>query len=516
LASLTKVFTALAMMQMAEERKLDIDEPLARYLPEFSIRSRFPDTGPVTLHHILSHHSGMPSGYMRGQFRMQPMTQAEILAGLKDQCLTAPPGEVYTRSDLAYGLLGCVIERVAECDIETYLRKTLLDPLGMRSTVFVVRDELRPAMARAFDFETGEPRMQYPTRVPASEGLWSSVDDLAQYVCMLFAEGGVDGKVLLKPETVASTLRPHNEGLPCDNGYRIGLDWNLSWPGLEYLGRVAWQDGFRNGYRSLIALSVDHKVGIIILTNCGGSKTTRRIGCNALKMTVALKTGIREPAGPQPKGPKSVPARYLDKLPGYYSSPVGYTQVERVGDSLRAHAFGYVADLLPLDEHGRFAFQYRLGGLIPIPLPFLKDYSIQFYEAADQLFMMFYDGPLPHIGQRTAPTPIPAPWLARLGLYEVTNRGDDLEYIETAELGQEGAFLTIAIKISLIDDRTPSALVVPISDNDAYVAGIGPSQGDRVYVTEVDGETRLHYAGYRFRPVVAPGDSQLIHSQCSL
>ncbi|MDQ1256088.1 MAG: hypothetical protein QG656_684 [Candidatus Hydrogenedentes bacterium] len=523
--SFTKPVTAAAVMKMDELGLVDIDQPFQQYAPDFSIRSRFPDAPPFTLRQMMSHHSGLPSNYLKGQFRTQAMTQAELIAGLKEESLNAPPGAVFAYSEVAMSLLGYAIEQVTGEDYGDYMAKAFFEPIGMKTASFNQTEAVRMRLPKAY--REGIERVQLPTRDRSADGMYASVLDMAAFAKMIFAEGKVDGKPFLSPESVAELLRPQNEDVAADHGYLVGMDWMRSAPDLEYMGQVAYHSTETLGFSGFIAMALDHKIAVIVLKNSPGD-SARKMAKLALELAVEDKTGLPAPsknapvaaepsiqaiaaeAAAQSLKPKAeepvltVAPEYLETLPGYYSSMMGFLKVMRNGDGLQATAHGFTGDLVPKSEEGRFGIRYKLGGLITIPLSFLEDYGATFYMAGGRQMIMFHQGPDVTIGARVEPTPIPQAWIDRMGYYKVTNNEGDYEYVESVKIERDGDFLLFAVTITLFTEMAAQALLTPVSDTDAYIAGLGTRQGDRVWAETVDGVEHIHYSGYDFTPAPEP------------
>ncbi|MDC0674522.1 serine hydrolase domain-containing protein [Nannocystis radixulma] len=132
IGSLTKQFTSAAILQLAEQGRLRLDDPIRKYLPDY------PAAGDaITIHHLLTHTSGIPN-YTDDEALMQrrerPMTQAELIASFKDKPLEFEPGSEFEYSNSGYFLLGVIIERVSGERYEDYLQANVLRPAGMTRT----------------------------------------------------------------------------------------------------------------------------------------------------------------------------------------------------------------------------------------------------------------------------------------------------------------------------------------------------------------------------------------------
>src|SRR5512136_1519669 len=93
--SISKLFTATAAMQLVEQGRLDIDKPLQAYLPEFSVKSRFPDAGPITPRNIMTHHSGLPSDLLKGMWTKHPEPFENVVNLIRDEYTAYPPNYVF-------------------------------------------------------------------------------------------------------------------------------------------------------------------------------------------------------------------------------------------------------------------------------------------------------------------------------------------------------------------------------------------------------------------------------------
>ena len=129
--SVSKLFTATAVMQLAQSGKVDIDAPYDTYVPEFSIQTRFSGAGAITPRNIMTHHSGLPSDYISGMFTLEPESLEQFLPRLKEEYTAFPPDLVFCYSNLGVGLLGPLIERVSKKGYVNYMNEEVLAPLGM-------------------------------------------------------------------------------------------------------------------------------------------------------------------------------------------------------------------------------------------------------------------------------------------------------------------------------------------------------------------------------------------------
>src|SRR5574341_226143 len=130
--SLAELLTATAAMQLAEQGKIDLDRPLQTYLPEFSIKGRFSDPQPITLRHLMSHHAGLPTNFLKGMWSTTPAPFTSLVDVLRNEYTAYPPNVVWSFSNLGVTLVGHVIEKISGESFATHLEKAVFRPLGMR------------------------------------------------------------------------------------------------------------------------------------------------------------------------------------------------------------------------------------------------------------------------------------------------------------------------------------------------------------------------------------------------
>ncbi|MCY0994409.1 serine hydrolase [Nannocystis sp. ILAH1] len=190
--SITKTFTALAVLKLRDEGRLDLDRPAASYLPALDdIAYPTADSPRFTVRQILTHTAGLPRMGNFAEYPETPPGRAEFLATLAGIGLDRPPGERRVYSNLGFQLLGPLVEEVAGVDHRRYVRDQILTPLGMTSTVWAPEDVPGDRLAIGHERApegTSRPRPHWrPGAADAAGGLYSSVEDLARYAAFNLA-----------------------------------------------------------------------------------------------------------------------------------------------------------------------------------------------------------------------------------------------------------------------------------------------------------------------------------------
>jgi len=160
--SISKLFTAMATMRLMEQGKIDIDKPLQTYLPEFSVRSRFPNQDPITLRCLMTHHSGLPYFLLKGATAKNPEPFTKVVTLIKDDYITYPPNFVFAYSNVGFTLLGHALERVSGRDFVSLTDELLLRPMSMTHSSFSPGPDLQPLVSKGY--HKGKEKEEGPMR----------------------------------------------------------------------------------------------------------------------------------------------------------------------------------------------------------------------------------------------------------------------------------------------------------------------------------------------------------------
>jgi len=502
--TLSQPLTATAVLQLAEKGMISLDRPIVEKLPGFSIKSRFPAAPPITPRRLLSHHSGLPAMHFHGMWTTHPVTLAVAVAELRDEYTAFPPNYVYSPSDPGYAVLGRLIEVVTEQDFATYMQTSVLAPLGMRDSSFNPTG-ISPAL-RAKGYWRGKTELpDLRLRDTPAKGLYSSVTDLARVVQMLLARGELDGRRILKESSVADMLREQNVDVALDLDTRVGLGWRLSGVRLKTApsARVVWLYNAGPSGRGRIVIVPEYQLAVIMLTNSSkGARSIEQV-TESLLESVLQARGIRsEPSLPPPME-TAAPAAAVQatNVTGHYASFFGRITVAGEADALRALTLGKTF-ALERRANGSFAVQYRLLGLIPIPLSLLSEVSVRPAHIAGKSFVVAqYKDHVLRFAEKIPRVTLPPAWQKRLGVWEATERDALLDLVELHRIElryDDGVpYFYYALPGWLgLEVLVP---VNPVSDTELVLQGTGWLMGETVRVVRRGSEERLRYSGYELR-----------------
>lgn len=499
IGSISKLFTVMATMQLAEQGKIDIDQPLKRYLPEFSIKTRFPDSGPITLRSIMTHHSGLPSKVAKGMWTSEP--PKTLLYRLKEEYAAYPPNYVLAYSNAAMALLGLMIEQVSTTKFCDYMVRSVFNPIGMQHSSFKLTPELEDLLSRGY--RNGKEAEQVPLRDMAAGSMYSNVIDLSRFIQLFFAKGEVGNRQLLQPDTIDEMFRPQNEKVTLDFGKQIGLGWFLNYTRNENL-KMASHGGATPLFRTNLVILPQKKLGVVVLTNSTeGGRIHVKIAKEALKLVLEAKIGrsvedkdIRiEPPD------KMASEEVLQSFVGKYATLNMLGAVARKEKTLDAYFERYKFRLIP-SSNGKFGVERKLLGIFPLKkignLELAKLQVRRTDVAGRELLTVHNDDRHWFSAEKIDPLTLPQAWENMLGKYKVIN--PDLHSSpEDISLSNKEGVLVLRYKSPLWYAGTRQTYLIPNSETEAITSGIGRYSGETMRMIDIDGEKAIFFWGYKMK-----------------
>ncbi len=503
--SIAKLFTIIAALRLMEQGKIDIDQPLQTYLPEFSIKTRFPGAHPITVRSLMTHHSGLPSDWFKKMMSRKPFPFTHLVNEIKDGYVAYPPNFIYSYSNVALCLLGHVVEKVSGQDFISYMDRSVLRPTGMTRTSFVPGGEIRLLLSKGYrgSIETEDMLVR---DLPSPEGpLYTDVVDLSRFMQMVFADGMAGKQQVLKPETLSQMFQPQNGDVPLDLDFRIGLGWFLNDFDIKNAGLVASHGGSLQLFHSQLILLPEQKLGVVVLANSSTSTgIVSKIAEEALRLALEAKTGISQPMSEKPTVDPilSLPQAVLKDYEGYYATGLKVFKIDAKKGKLYTTLMGRTMRLAPHPDK-LFSIQYRLFGFIPIKLEQLDGFRFSItHIAGHNVLVLDHKGKKQLLGERIRESPIPEEWLKRVGEYELLNSEDYYPMIEKASLKYEDDLLLLDVTMPMLRDLGAERLrlaIKPVSSTEAVILGLGRHMGETIQVVSSEDEERLRYSGCEFK-----------------
>lgn len=307
LGSTTKMFTAAALVRLAEDGRVDLAKPVGMY-----ITGLHPSIARVTAHQLLSHTSGiLDEAPMFGSHDEEALTR-NVRSWTGDRFFTEP-GRIYSYSNPGYWLAGALIEAVSGKLYADQMHESVFAPIGMTRTTLRPLIAITYPMAQGHDETADAPVIVRPAANNAASwpagSIFSSAQDLARWVIAFVGGGRIDGRDVLPPRVIARLSTPAAK-IPGSNG-EYGYGVNVG----TYRGlRLVQHGGSRSGYGSTIRMVPEKQFGVILLANRTGYSMSRTAD-KAMEVVLAL------PA-PKQTAPANVPPladREAARYAGVYS-----------------------------------------------------------------------------------------------------------------------------------------------------------------------------------------------------
>jgi CubicO group peptidase (beta-lactamase class C family) len=286
IGSVTKVFTSLLLADMVQRGELDLDDPVAKYLPT-SVKMPGRNGRPITLLHLSTHTSGLPrlptnmaASVTHSRNPYASYSVERLYAFLSQHNLKRGAGSQQEYSNAGVGLLGHVLALRAGLDYEALVRSHICEPLGMNSTWITLTRDMRKRLARGHDiFLRPTENWDMPTLAGAG-ALRSDANDL---LIFLAANLGYTESPLAPAMATMLKVPQSTERF----GRELALGWNI----LPLNGReILWHNGGTGGYRSFVGFDPRGGVGVVVLSNAFTRAGVDDIGIHILDSRVPVRS----------------------------------------------------------------------------------------------------------------------------------------------------------------------------------------------------------------------------------
>lgn len=474
IGSTTKLFTALAVMQLVENGQIQLDDDIRTYLPQFKPKALSSDALTVTVRDLLTHHSGIPSAFLRSFVldEADPELFMQSSQWLSDTYLTWPHQQVFAYCNVCFSLMGELVARVSQQPYSDYVEQHIFQPLALTdSAVYGL-----PGVAEntSGGFTAGEPTDPLMIKdVPAGSYLMSATDMARFAQALVRTQHGHAKNDWIQPATLNAMFEPQYPGLPMNADFEIGLGF---WLG-DYQGqRQVGHGGTVPPFYSELKVLPEAGIAVFVASNdnLGSNPVLDQLAADIFDLLLPADAAAKHSANASPTAPAAAIADGNYNLGGLglvrlLSDETG-RQLELVGTgrfALNETEDGLIAPdldmtLVPATEAG-IAFHGYLNGYLLGPA-----FPVETAAASDHY----------------------RPWL---GHYE----SDDL--VESAELYYDAELRSYRFDISLgvLGDGLVMT-VKPINNDLMQVQGYGRNLGNVIQLDIVASEPVLRYSGITF------------------
>lgn len=478
IGSITKLFTALATMQLQDNGDIDIDQPLSAYLERFLMQSRFSDDSPITVRNVLTHHSGLPTDLFKGQWQNTSFTH--IVEQLRNEYVSYPPEFVLSYSNIGYSLLGHMIEETTDQSYQSYLQEHILQPLSMRHTGFTPEPDLT-SLSAGFN-KNKENKELLPIRDIPAMGLYSTAFDLANFVRLFLDRDYIVHQQVLSETSMTEMMEHQNADVELDFDEKIGITWLLDRAGIDDAGVITEHGGTTMYFSSQIVLAPEYELGVIVLANTQGSRTTvNQIAETILLAAIDLKRGSSAKHKIVAENETPVTDEYMPPLGGDYMTNLGLVSIDPGEVELCACSKRKVLDLVPQPD-GWFNLQKKSTDKTS------NEKQARLTEKfidGQQIIVVQSKGRTHRFGSSMPEARLPDLWKQRLGDYRIINSDKDFP-VDHVSLMEKNKRLYLGYRMPRLSHKKVETPLAPITDNEAVTVGLGRTRGETVRIKRFD------------------------------
>jgi len=490
IGSVTKVFTAISVMQLHEAGKLHIDSSFQKYVPEFTMKTRFGDISAITIRQILTHHSGIPEDIWLHKFSKKPPHYSKMLALANNMYTTNPPGEIMIYSNLGYALLGLLVEKVSHTNYTEYVSTHILKPLGMNNTDFFTDFEQQSNFSKSYNAQQVQ-QDEYPLFDLPAGAVISTTSDMTKFAQALIR---YDERLISKA-TLEEMYRIQNMDIALDLDDRTGLCFSISNKAME-AGRIYEHGGSTLFHRAQIFIAPDCGLAAVVLSNSEPAFNNIWKVKENLMTKIADFNGFTPDYGKNPYKEVHFSNRQnenLSRFAGHYAMPGITYHMQWKHDMLFVDLQGNEFYLKLIDTHTfnpakRFLF-----------MNFAKKDMWFFMEEIDRQRLFIEAKPwgdLVILGQQVEQHEILQAWKNAFGIYRA-NSHDDMAMVEELTLTERNGFAVI--EFNILGKEDVQLGLKTITENEAVTLGLGRMGGETVFLTNEDDINYILFKGMKFK-----------------
>lgn len=490
IGSITKLFTATLALQAIEQDKWTLSTPWPQLLPNTPIQSLYGNNESITLWHLLSHQSGLPSDILKNAFTTYPIQPALLLDQLPKIYTIAPPGFITVYSNIAYTAIGLALSTTYNASYEELIQVQIAKPLDLHHTTTIQKDYT----TKAYDDNSKAKPEPYIRDIPAG-GLYSNVIDLSK-----FAQAWMN-HTLLGKALRDEAWRQQNTGLPLDLEREQGLGWQIRTWGSA--GKVLWHNGANQYHRSMLVVAPELNVGVVVLSNDIKAE-------NILSLVFRFVDQLGQWKGLSPRrsnnqwSPDDLTAIDWteDKgkvYEGQYVMPGYQFDISAKSYGLQLSLPDRKLRLLPVDSHLFYPVQRRWLIFTKAEKEVL--FSFQTIAGVPIMLRHHWQGQTDLFGFKEPKLiPISTAWQRRTGRYELINRGKgEIVPFKDWKIYREGQRLYLSVD-DIRSQNTYTFLLNTVDDRMAIMLPIGRSSGEVITVLQDnEGGQLLRVFGYILR-----------------
>lgn len=477
IASITKIITGIAVMQLVEQGKLNLNDNIIEYIPQLS--EKYKD---IIVLDLLRHTSGLSRDIMNKGQGLCPFSENEIIKYLNDHIAVMPVSYRYSYSNIGFELAGMIIENLTDLSYTEYIEENILKILGMKGSSF----DQTSLTAPVYTLFNDEEYFEYPINYTSAGGMVSNIDDILNLAEIFLREESI----LLSRESRHNMLKIQNENIALDTDIQMGIVFYLEDLDPPLKGKLAYHGGSGLFVNAILMLAPEYGMGTFIYSNTAGSyNIIENLARDIIHKAIEKKHGLI--ASPHKASNLKIhDSKDKEIITGNYITPFMLIRINSSNGDYRAEIRG---NSFPIKfyENGFFSYNDNF---------FLKVKKIH----DEKVLFIKRDSILSPIGKEEKLSfPINKHWLNAIGKYSIIEpcpAGNNY-YYETLEIKKIDGILYIAmmpqeITRQIFGIESPIMNIIDaISSKKAIMKGFGRYAGEPVYLHD----NEIIFSGLRFQ-----------------
>lgn len=494
IASITKTFTGIAVMQLVEQGLIDLDKPIGNYIEALSLPNG--EEKIITTRMLLTHHSGIQGDILYNWYLPEvtkdPLIYEQIVDLINEAGTIFPPGKMHSYCNAGYALLGVLIHKVSGKSYVDYIHSEILSPLKMNNSIVFAGEKTQAKIAKGYD---GKKSLNMPMKlgIPAG-GMALSSSDAAKYMQAVINTYQGNGTIM-KPETMHQMMRQQNSGVPVDKGFSMGLSWFLQHP-LNTQTKYASHRGELPPYHSMLVILPELEAGVFIGSNTNKAPhAPDEMAHEIIHELYEYQTG-EKPNFEKTAKPININRKKLAEHEGYYPN-VYFGPMKVIARKnkllLKSKAMPMPLHLEPLADSS-FSVGVKLFGLIPIPVKMLDPLKVEFKKIENEKYLYFnIGGTMLNPNIRIKPFDVPREYDNYTGKYKVINMKNSERVVKDVKIKKSKDFYLL--KYTFLGRHKFNLALEPVNAKTARIAGEGQFQGEKIHWETKNDTIRMHWSG---------------------
>ncbi len=495
IASVTKTFTGIAVMQLVEKGLIDLDKPIGDYIPELSLPDGEENT--ITVRMLLTHHSGIHGDILYNWYlpdiSKDPFIYEQIVPLINEEGTIFTPGKLHSYSNAGYSLLGVLVHKVSGMGYVDYIRTDIFEPLGMNSSIVFAGEPANNFIAKGYFGKEACP-MPMKLGIPAG-GIALTADDAAKYLSAIIDTYHGDS-TLLKQGTIKMMMSQQNASVELDKGFSVGLTWFLQNPLMRHT-KYAAHRGELPPFHSMMVILPEIKCGVFISVNTNKASSVPDESAHKIISDLYEYQSGKVLPGSETETTISLTPEQLKQHEGIYPNVYfGPMTVKLKGKKLvvKSPVMPTALVLIP-DADTTFSIKAQILG-IRFSVNMLKAMKAEFRETGGEKYMYFnIQNSLLNPNLRIEPFKIPQEYSNYEGKYKIVNMKNPDRVVKDVNLGIDKTGQFFIFKYTFLKRHKFNMVIEPVDMQKAKFAGVGYFVGDKIRWEKKDNKLFMYWSG---------------------